>query len=177
MPNPKRTSLLWPLLWRLCLAACPLLLVLAAGPAHAQWKWRDKAGHITVSDLPPPREVPDTDILARPDPRRELVPPLPASAALAGLPASAPMSPLEAELEARKRAADAARAAAARADQERVASQRADNCRRARGQEIALASGQRIARINAQGQREFLDDQARADELRAARDAIASDCR
>ncbi|MDE2567021.1 MAG: DUF4124 domain-containing protein, partial [Burkholderiales bacterium] len=55
---------------RLCLAGTALLLtLLVALPAQAQWKWRDKAGHITVSDLPPPRDVPDADILARPDPR------------------------------------------------------------------------------------------------------------
>ncbi len=163
---------------RLCLAGTALLLtLLVALPAQAQWKWRDKAGHITVSDLPPPRDVPDADILARPDPRRETAAPPPVAASAAGLPASAPLSPLEAELEARKRAADAQRAAQAKAEQERLATQRADNCRRARGQEAALASGQRMVRINAQGQREFLDDQARADELRAARDVIASDCR
>ena len=47
-----------------------LLAVLAASlialPAEAQWKWRDKGGHVQYSDLPPPPGTPDGDILARP---------------------------------------------------------------------------------------------------------------
>ena len=38
-------------------------------PAEAQWKWRDKGGHVQYSDLPPPAGTPDQDILARPSPR------------------------------------------------------------------------------------------------------------
>jgi hypothetical protein len=40
-----------------------------------------------------------------------------------------------------------------------------------------LDSGQRIARIKADGEREILDDEARAKETRRAREAIASECR
>jgi hypothetical protein len=40
-----------------------------------------------------------------------------------------------------------------------------------------LDSGQRIARIKADGEREILDDDARAKEMRRAREAIASECR
>ena len=29
-------------------------------PAAAQWKWRDKRGQVQYSDLPPPRDIPDT---------------------------------------------------------------------------------------------------------------------
>jgi hypothetical protein len=47
-----------------CLVAT--LLALSATPADAQWKWRDKDGRVTVSDLPPPRDVAEKDILQRP---------------------------------------------------------------------------------------------------------------
>ena len=48
----------------------------------------------------------------------------------------------------------------------------------ARADQLAtLDSGQRIARINAEGEREILDDEARAEEARRAREVIASDCR
>ena len=46
-----------------------LALVCALGlcsAAQAQWKWRDKDGRVTASDLPPPRDVADKDILQRP---------------------------------------------------------------------------------------------------------------
>ena len=49
-----------------------LLLVLAllgsllSGNAFAQWKWRDKAGVVQYSDLPPPNGTADKDVLQRP---------------------------------------------------------------------------------------------------------------
>jgi hypothetical protein len=161
-------------------AALAALTLLAALPAEAQWKWRDKDGRITVSDLPPPREVPDKDILSRPTtpqrPRPATAPaptPAPAGAATA---ASAPPTALEREVQARKRAAEEEKAAKAKADEERNAARRAENCRQARNQLTALESGQRIARTNDKGEREVLDDQGRAQETRRAREVIASEC-
>lgn len=161
-----------------CLALT-LALLLAAAPAQAQWKWRDKSGQVNVSDRPPPRDVPERDILARPaastDTRRA-APIAPAAAASA---ASAPVAApaVERELEARRRAAEQEREAKARAEEEKNKALRAENCRRARGQLAALESGQRLSRVNAKGEREVLDDRGRADEIRQARDVIASDCR
>jgi type IV secretory pathway VirB10-like protein len=149
-------------------------LILAAGlvaPAAAQWKWRDKNGQITVSDLPPPRDVPAKDVLQRPDPaaaQRD-------SAASAPAPTARP--PVDKELQARKLAAEQEQAARARADAERLDAQKAENCRRARSHLAALDTGQRIARYNDKGEREVLDDKGRAEESRRARDVIASDCR
>jgi hypothetical protein len=40
-----------------------------------------------------------------------------------------------------------------------------------------LESGQRIARVNAQGEREVLDDKGRAEEMQRARQVMASDCK
>jgi hypothetical protein len=59
----------------------------------------------------------------------------------------------------------------------RLSAQRAENCQRARTQVATLESGQRMARVNAKGEREVLDDKARAEELAQARDAAASNCR
>lgn len=157
------------------LAALALLLAWP-GPADAQWKWRDRDGRITVSDLPPPKDVPEKDVLVRPSaPVRAAAPAaVPASAASA---AARPAPPADRELEARKRAAEQERAARARADEDKQAAVRADNCRRARGQVAALESGQRMARFNDKGEREVLDDRARAEELARARAIVASDCR
>ena len=151
------------------------LLCLIAVCADAQWKWRDKEGRITASDLPPPRDIADKDILVRPAPesRRASASPA-ASAASAGAPAK---TALEREVEARRRAAEQQKAAQASADEARTAAQRATNCQRAREHVAALESGQRIARVNAQGEREVLDDSGRAEELRQAREVITSDCR
>lgn len=162
-------------------ATLALAALLTALPAQAQWKWRDKDGRITVSDRPPPREVPEKDILGKPSlPSRAAAPTAAAPAATVTTPAaaaSAPPTALEREVQARKRAAEDEKAAKARADEERNATRRADNCRQARNQLTALESGQRIARTNDKGEREVLDDQGRAQESQRAREVIASDCR
>jgi hypothetical protein len=149
--------------------------LVTALPAQAQWKWRDKDGRITVSDRPPPREVPEKDILSKPNlPARAATP---AAATTPAAAASAPPTALEREVQARKRAAEEEKAAKARAEEERNATRRAENCRQARNQLTALESGQRIARTNDKGEREVLDDQGRAQETQRAREVIAADCR
>jgi len=168
-----------------------LLALLAASvialPADAQWKWRDKSGHVQYSDLPPPAGTPDQDILGRPTPslRRAAVTTAPLAAAapasaptgvLAG--ASAPVKTVDAELEAKRKKAEADAAAKAKADQEKNNALRADNCSRAKGQLTTLESGIRLAQTNPKtGEREFLDDKQRADEARRTREIIAADCK
>jgi hypothetical protein len=161
---------------------------LVALPSEAQWKWRDKSGHVQYSDLPPPAGTSDQDILARPSPtaRRSTpttaatttAPPIgAASAPGAAVTASAPRT-ADAELEAKRRKAEADAAAKAKADQERVAALRADNCSRAKAQLTTLESGIRLAQTNPKtGEREFLDDKQRADEVRRTRDVISENCR
>ncbi len=157
---------------------------MAVAPAQAQWKWRDKDGRITVSDRPPPRDVPDRDILAKPmvENRRVVAPQPGASAASGAEGGAAPAAPavptaMEREVQSRKKAAEMEQAAKAKADEEKLAAQRADNCRAARSHLAALEGGQRIARTNDKGEREVLDDKGRADEMRRAREVMTSDCR
>ncbi|HOL37008.1 MAG: DUF4124 domain-containing protein [Proteobacteria bacterium] len=160
-----------PALLALCLAAG------VCGPAQAQWMWRDAKGQVTASDRPPPRDIAEKDILARPTASVPRAAPAATPASAAPGVAAPASSPLEAEVEARRRAAEQQAAAQAKADDERLAAQRAENCRRARGHLAALESGQRMARTNERGEREVLDDKGRAGEMRQARAVIASDCR
>ena len=159
--------------------AMVVLVCCLALPVQAQWKWRDKDGRVTASDLPPSRDVPDKDIIQRPpDVRRAPARPDPAASAASALgQAAAPKGPLEREVEGRKLAAEQQQAAKAKADEDKLRAQRAENCRRAKSHLAALDSGQRIARVNDKGEREVIDDRARADEQRQAREVIASDCR
>lgn len=154
-------------------------LFLVCAPAQAQWKWRSGDGQITVSDLPPPFGTPDADILQRPDPATLAAP---AAAPASGPSATVPKPPtVDSELQARKQAADQEQAAKAKAKSDaeaaRLAEQRRQNCQSARSQLAALDSGQRMARVNAQGEREIMDDRMRAESSRRAREVIASDCR
>jgi hypothetical protein len=172
VPGPRASALLACLLAAACLAL----------PAHAQWKWRDGQGRVTASDLPPPRDVPEKDILQRPN---QTARPPAAAAAPAIAASGAPSAPVAAasrpagdkDLLARKRAAELQAQAKAKADEERNAAVRAENCRRAREHLGTIESGQRMARINERGEREVLDDRARAGEAQRAREVIASDCK
>lgn len=163
-------------------------LLLTSPTAQAQWKWRDKNGRVTASDLPPPRDIPDKDVLQRPGspagraaPATDTAAVPAASAPFAGTAASAAATvnppAAETELDKRIKAAEQEKAAKAKAEEKKVAAQRSDNCNRARTQLATLESGQRVARVNTKGEREYLDDQARASEVTRARELIASNCR
>jgi len=162
-----------------------LLLLIAATltapplAAQTQWKWRDASGRIQYSDRPPPLSVPDQAILSRPGNANPVggtagaaQPASKASAASA--PAASAVDPALAE---KRRQAEAAEAAKRKAEEEKLARQRQDNCQRAREYLRTLESGIRIARANAQGDREFLDDAQRQSEVTRAREVIGSDCR
>lgn len=158
-----------------------LLIVAVLGaaatlPAAAQWKWKDKAGQTQYSDIPPPPGTPDADILQRPTASAAPRPAAPAASAAAAAPGLAPKG-VDPELEAKRKKAEADAAAKKRAEDEKTAMAKLDNCSRARANLGAIDSGQRISRINAQGEREYLDDQARAAEAQRMRAIIASDCK
>lgn len=175
--SPRR-ALVWAAAALACCLGC------CAVQAAGLWKWRDASGRVTVSDQPPPRDVPDRDILERPSVRS----PLPASPGAQARPASAPapgrsasaaVARTDPELEARRRA-EAAKAresakAAAAEDPQAIARKR-ENCQRARSALAMLESGQRMARLNDKGERVILDDAARAQEAQRAREVIAADC-
>ncbi len=158
-------------------------LALLALPAHAQWKWRDAAGHVQYSDLPPPLGTPDKDILARPAAQNRAAAvaaaQLPASAASAPRAAASALAPrtIEPELEAKRKQAEADQAAKKKADEEHNAVARADNCKRAKSQMQTLESGVRLARTNDKGEREILDDAQRDAEMKRTRDVMAADCK
>lgn len=160
-----------------------VLLVALVLPAQAQWKWKDGRGQTHVSDTPPPRDVPDKDILQRPNQRSTgfTVAAAPATttvgtaAPAVGAPASAPK--MDAELEARKAKQEAEQKAKAKAEADKQAALRAENCQRARQHLATLQSGQRIARINSKGEREVLDDAGREQERQTAQRVAAADCR
>ncbi|MDH3210023.1 MAG: DUF4124 domain-containing protein [Burkholderiaceae bacterium] len=156
-----------------------LIVILALGvclPAVAQWKWRDKSGRVQYSDLAPPAEVAERDILQRPTGSEAPTPLPPASAPSA---AALPLMPKasDPELEARRRKLEEEAAAKKKAEEERLAAAKAENCLRAQRHLSNLEEGLRIQRTNEKGEREFLDDKSRAEEAQRAREVIASDCK
>lgn len=160
-------------------AALCAMLATAAPDAWAQWKWKDGKGQVHVSDLPPPRDIPDKDVMQRPS---DSVRRAAAAAAAQASAASAPGAPaakpkVDPELEARKARQEAEQKAKDKAAEDKASSQRSENCQRARQHLATLESGMRIARVNDKGEREILDDKARAEEMQRARQVMASECR
>jgi hypothetical protein len=152
------------------------LLLLGAKPAAAQYQWKDQQGQTHLSDRPPPREIPDKDVLKRPAARERAAP----AAALASAVSDAKMPDkptVDPELEARRKRADEQASARNRAAAQRLEADQAENCLRARQQLATLNSGQRLVRQTENGERLVLDDAARASEVQTARRAIAVDCR
>lgn len=155
--------------------------------AHAQWKWRDAQGRVTVSDRPPPPEVPSKDILSRPPGSEQKPRPVqpaatPSSTASADGAASVPGKPgsavnVDPELEARKKKVEQDEAAKVKEADEKRAAEMRENCQRARSQMASLESGMRITRVNEKGEREVLDDAQRAAETSRTREAIAANCK
>lgn len=158
-------KLLRPLL---CVAAC-----LYALTASAQWQWLDKDGHRVFSDRPPPTDVPDKNILKRPGARgAAAVPAAPAETAAPAAPAGVDKS-----LDEKKKQAETAEAAKRKAEEDRNARIRAENCARAQQAKAGLDMGGRMTRINEKGEREFMDDAAIAAESQRLQGLISENCR
>ena len=119
-----------------------LLICLACGHATAQWQWVDKDGRRVFSDRAPPPDIPSKSILKQPGGTLARgIPPAsdaaegPAKAA-SGDAAVEPLVPklsaVDKELADRKKQAEAAEAAKTKADVERLAKTKAENCDKAR---------------------------------------------
>ena len=153
------------------------LLALAATGAHAQafWKWRDASGQVHIGDTPPPPGTPAKNILSGPSAGAA-----PVLATTTAAPASAAASAGDSALERRKKLADQEKADKDKADRAELdaknAAIRKDNCARAQAMLGPVQDGQRIARINANGEREMLDDTTRAIEVKHLQDSIAANC-
>ena len=172
-------------LHRLLVAAAVPLSLLAVRRPQRNGSGRTRTAARSFSDLPPPPDMPEPEHprqagrAGRRDGRRRAgrAGRAPASAAPRGRLAHA-LAPrtVDPELEdKRKTRPKPTEAAKAKAEEERVAAARAENCTRAQAPSSPRSRAACAWRAaNAKGEREFLDDKQRADETRAAlRDAIS----
>jgi hypothetical protein len=172
-----------------------LLLLLAAWTlslsAAAQWLWIDKDGRKVFSDRPPTADIKEKDILKQPGRGRTAVAApaeaiesgaatgvVPTASASSAPKANAPkLSGKDTELQARKKKLDQQEAEKKKADEEKVTSAKAENCGRAKKGLSSFQSGVRISTMNAKGERETMDDNARAAETKRLQTIIDSDCK
>lgn len=155
--------------------------MIASGAAMAQWQWIDGTGRKVFSDTPPPSTVPEKSIVKRPGLRTPAVAatttPTGTEATGSTSTGAAPkLSGRDEQLEARKKQAEETEQAKKKVEEERQAKARAENCDRAKRAKTTLDSGIRIATTNAKGEREIMDDAARAAEGKRLDDLIRSEC-
>ena len=143
--------------------------------AAAQWQWIDKDGRKVFSDRPPTSDIKDKDILTQPGARANAT--TSAGAPAAPVATAPKLSGKDPELEARKKKLEEDEVGKKRVEEEKVVQAQADNCERAKRGLASSQSGARISTTNAKGEREFMDDNARAAESKRLQSIMASDCK
>ena len=148
--------------------------------ACAQWQWIDKDGRKVFSDRSPPPEIPAKSILKQPGGKAAPLPPAEAQepgAALTGpavvakAAASAPkISGTDKTLEDKKKQVEQADLAKKKAEEEKVAQAKAENCEQAKRALQVVVSGVRIRIPNAKGELEYLTDAQRVSETKRLQD-------
>jgi len=169
--------------------------LLSAGAAFAQWQWLDQYGRKIYSDKPPPDSVPESKILHGAN-GQPYVPAAKAakeeqahmvnsptygfqSADTPKAKASAPAAASKASSAAgaEKSAKDAAKAKAEQAAKEAEAKRQeqermAQNCVQLKNNLATIDSGQRLASLDASGNRVVMDDSQRAAERKRTQDLM-----
>ena len=155
------------------LAFLAICAILAAPVAAQQYKWKDANGRTQYGDIPP------TGVKAERI-TRTTVGTVGGGVSVSGgetaKPASGPKSASEQEQEFRKRRMEAEEK---QKKNDKVAQEsrvKQENCRRAREQLATAESGVRQMRVNAQGEREFLDDAQLEGQKADARRAVSEWC-
>jgi hypothetical protein len=142
--------------------------------------WKDDAGRNVYSDTPPPPSVPRSRILKSPN--------ISAAAAPAAAPAGdakgadakkddRPKTLAERDADSKKRNAEAAEKTKAANEKSADEKDSAQRCTELRNQLASLQSGQRMSRTNDKGEREVLDDSARAQMAERTQADIAKTCK
>jgi hypothetical protein len=137
--------------------------LLAAAAVHAQvFEWKDETGKTHYSDMPPPGNVRELRKI-------ESAPPV------TGSPTQ--KTAADREMEFRKNLKDSQEKTEKASKQQAAAAERNENCDNARRQLQLLESGERIALRDDKGERYYMDDAQRAQEIVKARQAVQSSCK
>jgi len=161
----------------------PIAALLAAAtmsaPCAAQYTWIGADGVKQYSDQPPPASIPASRILhGTADAPADAQPAEPASGPTDESPATTrkPMTLAEQNAAFNKRRAEQAEKERKAAEQARMEREKSANCERARTYRNTLASGQRIMMTNRDGERSYLSDEQRTQELHDVSQILAK-CR
>lgn len=158
-------------------AAFAITCVTVTASALAQYVWVGADGVKQYSDRPPPPSVPANRILKQPGNAAapaDVQKPVAADTA-AAQPAKPPTL-AEQNAAFLKRRAEQAEREKKEAEQAKLNTEKARNCQRARVYHDTLASGQRIVTTDKNGERAYLSDDQRTQELRDT-DHLLAECK
>ena len=146
-------------------AACTLALCLVASlqfsPATAQvYQWKDSSGRTVISDTPPPSGAKGSRTIST-----------------APTAAPAPKAAAEKDMDFRKRRQEARQKAEDEAKEQAAAAGRKENCEQARIELATLESGERLMIRDDKGEKRFMEDAQRRQEMERARRIIAEGCK
>lgn len=145
--------------------ACTLILCLVASlqfsPVSAQvYQWKDSSGRTVISDSPPPSSAKGSRTIS--------------TAPAAG---SAPKAAAEKDMDFRKRQQEAKQKSEDEAKEQTAAAGRKENCEQARVELSALESGERLMIRDEKGNKRFMEDAQRQQEMERTRRIIAESCK
>jgi hypothetical protein len=153
-----------------------LISILLCNLSYAQWIWIDEKGSKQFSDLPPPASIPQNKILKSPGKTIQAPAPESTSAASNTEKLQKPVTTASKNEDFLKRRAEQEEKEKKLAAEQQASAEKAKNCERARTYKQSLESGIRIANVDKNGERNYLDDGKRAQELADVNKALA-DCK
>ncbi len=138
-----------------------LLCIVAAAQAQI-YKWQDQNNRTVISDRPP------TGVVRKPLTIEAEAPP---AAADVG------KTMADREMDFRKRQKESVERNEKAEKEQRLTAQRQEDCDAARRSLQAMESGERVAMRDARGERYFLDDSQRQQEIARIRQTVQSNCK
>jgi hypothetical protein len=137
------------------------------------YKWTDKSGRVQYGDVPP-GDASNVTRLKTPSSSYATAPAAPEAKKDAGKDKDKALTPEQAFRKRQQERAEADQ----KADKERAeADQKRVNCDAAQASLRQLQSGQRVATVNAAGERVFIDDEQRSREIARAQASVSSWCK
>lgn len=156
-----------------------VMALIIATPAHAQYVWLDDKGNKQFSDMPPPLSIPKNRIIKSPNKTAETNAPATEKSAASGS-ASTEQNKLEKPVTTASKNEDFMKRRAEQAEKDKKSAEeaqnnadKAKNCERAKSYQKALESGVRIATTGKDGEKNYMDDSKRAQELADAKRATS----
>lgn len=137
-------------------------VLLVATAANAEiYQWKDKNGKTIISDKPPTENVVEQKVTS--------------DGSAAGN-AATPKTAADREMEFRKRQKESQDKAEKTQKEQAAAAEKEESCANARRYLTTLESGERVALRDEKGERYFLDDAQRAQEIAKANRAVQANC-